>query len=222
MTTTTPVHPFTTYDQVVRFKVSRTAYDALVESLGDDGHVRLTYDGEILEIMSPGPLHEIVSRVVAGLLELVSLEWEIDITDLGSTLFKPVGGKEFMADGSWYIDMKTKVRDRSTIDLAHDAPPDIVLETDITTSSADKLKMFAEMGVPEVWFYDLDGFTAKALEDGEYVLIATSRTITGLPIAQVAKRLDDEAGQPKSDMYAFRRAWQEWLREHRHLHDNAL
>ncbi len=56
------------FEQVIRLKLPWAAYDALVESLEDNGHVRLTYDGEILEIVSPSPLHEIISRVVAGLL----------------------------------------------------------------------------------------------------------------------------------------------------------
>jgi hypothetical protein len=34
--------------------MSWSAYEALVESLGDDNHARLSYDGEYLEIMSPG------------------------------------------------------------------------------------------------------------------------------------------------------------------------
>ena len=40
-----------TDDQVVHLKVSWPIYEALVESLGDDSHLRLTYDGEFLEIM---------------------------------------------------------------------------------------------------------------------------------------------------------------------------
>jgi len=218
--TTAMHHPVTSFDQVVRFKLSRTAYDGLVESLGDNSHVRLTYDGEILEIMSPGPLHEIVSRVVSGLLELVSLEWEIDITDLGSTRFKPPGNQEFEPDGAWYLDMETRVKDRKNIDLAIDPPPNLLLETDITTSSSDKLRFFAAIRVPEVWLYTLDGFAAKALEHGEYVPISVSRAITGLPIAEITKRVEDEAARSKSNALMLRREWQQWLREHKYLHDN--
>ncbi len=219
---TTIIPQATSFDQVIHLKVSRSAYDRLVENLGDDAHVRLSYDGETLEIMSPSPLHEIVSRLVAVLLDLVSLEWELDISDLGSTRFKPPGGSEFEADGAWYLSMKTQVRNRKNIDLAVDAPPDILLETDISTSSSDKLKIFATMRVPEVWLYDLDGFRAKALENGEYVPIETSRIIAGLPIAEIAKRIENEAGLEKSDMYAFRRDWQRWLREHKNLHGSAI
>ncbi len=216
---TTAVTPqASSFDQVIRLKLSRAAYDTLVDSLGDDGHVRLTYDGEVLEIMSPSPLHEIISRVVAELLYSVKLEWGLDITDLGSTRFKPVGGAEFEADGAWYLDMKTKVRDRRHIDLAIDAPPDILLETDISTNSSDKLRIFAGMRVPEVWLYNLDGLTARALEGGKYEPISVSRAIAGLPIAEIAKQLEDEANHPQFESLASRRNWQQWLREHKRLH----
>jgi Uma2 family endonuclease len=155
------------------------------------------------------------------MLGLVSDEWDMDITDLGSMTFKPLVGPEFMPDGTWYINMESKVNDRSTIDRSTTPPPDILLETDITTNSTDKLKTFAEMRVPEVWIYNLHGFSAKALEHDQYVPIETSRAIAGLPIAEIAKRLEDEAGRPKSNMLTFRRAWRQWLRAHRHLHDNA-
>ena len=155
-----------------------------------------------------------------GLLELASLEWDLDISDLGSTRFKPPSGQEFEADGAWYLDMEKRVRDRKNIDLSVDPPPDLLLETDITTDSSDKLNIFAGMRVPEVWLYNLlDGFVAKALEGEGYVPIQTSRVIAGLPIAEVAKRIDDEAG--RSNMLTFRRAWRQWLQEHRHLHDSA-
>jgi Uma2 family endonuclease len=216
---TTIIPQATAFDQVIHLRVSRDAYDALVENLGDGAHVRLTYDGETLEIVSPSLLHEIVSRLVAVLLDLVSLEWGLDISDLGSTRFKPPGEAEFEADGAWYLSMKTQVRNRKNIDLTVDAPPDLLLETDISTSSSDKLEIFATMRVPEVWLFNLEGFQAKALENGEYVPIEMSRTIAGLPISEIARRIEGEAVREKSDMYTFRREWQHWLREHKHLHD---
>jgi Uma2 family endonuclease len=169
--------------------------------------------------MSPGSLHEIVSRLISGLLEFASLEWDIDLCDLGSTRFKAPSGEEFEADGAWYRDLEKRVRDRRAIDLLVDPPPDLLLETDITTDSSDKLKIFAAMRVPEVWLYNLEGLAAKAFDGNAYVPIQTSRVIAGLPIAEIAKRIDDEAG--RSNMLVFRRAWRQWLQEHRHLHDNA-
>ena len=94
-----------------------------------------------------------------------------------------------------------------------------MLETDITTNSSDKFAIFAGIRVREIWLYNLGGFTAKALENGAYVPISASRVILGLPIAEISKRLEDEAG--RSNMLTFRRQWQQWLRAHKHLHEEA-
>jgi hypothetical protein len=78
----------TEFDQVVRLKVPWTVYEALVASLGDDSHVHLTYDGEMLEIASPGSLHEFLANLVSEMLSILSLEWQISLTNLGSATFK--------------------------------------------------------------------------------------------------------------------------------------
>jgi Uma2 family endonuclease len=38
--------------------------------------------------------------------------------------------------------------------LSVDPPPDLAVEIEITTSSIDKLDIYASLGVPEVWLYD--------------------------------------------------------------------
>jgi Uma2 family endonuclease len=204
----------TQFDQVVRLKVSWTIYETLVESLDDDSHVRLTYDGEMLEIRSPGTPHEILARLVATMLDAVSTEWALDITDLGTATFK-TEPRGFEADGTYYLDAAQRIRDIDHIDLSIDPPPDLLLEIDITTDSSDKLATYAGMGVSEVWRYNLDGFAAFALADGKYVTITISRVISGLPLAEIAKRLDDKKG--RSNMLTFRRTWRQWLQENIHL-----
>jgi Uma2 family endonuclease len=214
--TTTAIQTTTKIDQVVRLKVSWAAYGALAESLGDDSHVRLTYDGEILEIMSPGSLHEILVRLVATMLADVAMEWTLDLSDLGSTRFKTESG-EFEADGTYYLDVERRIRDRENMDLSVDPPPDLLVEIDITTDSSDKLAIFAGIGVPEVWRYNLHGFAAFAFLQDQYVPITVSRFIKGLALNEIARRLDDKAD--RSNMLAFRLAWRQWLQENRHLHD---
>jgi Uma2 family endonuclease len=40
------------------------------------------------------------------------------------------------------------------VDLTNDPPSDLVIEVEITSSATQKLKLFAAMGVPEVWRHD--------------------------------------------------------------------
>jgi Uma2 family endonuclease len=212
--------PAYTDDQVVHLKVSWSAYEALVESLGDNSHVRLTYDGEILEIMSPGSRHDFLASLLGDMLASVRLEWRIELTSYRSTTFradKPTRG--FEGDQSYYVgDLKTRIRDVWNVDIAIDPPPDLVVEIDITNSSTNKFPTFVRLGVPEVWHYTPQAFVWHALEGGAYAPITTSRTIKGLPLVEVEKRI--ATAQP-GDTLALLAEWQQWLRNNRHLHESA-
>jgi Uma2 family endonuclease len=204
-------------DQVVRLKISWSGYEALVENLGDHNHVRLTYDGETLEIMSPGTTHEFFATLIADMLAIVKLEWQLSLTGYGSTTFK-TKPKGFEADKTFYLDVKDRVRDVWNIDIAVDPAPDLLVEIEITSSSTDKLPIYASLGVPEVWRYTPKGFAAFTLSDGHYVQIDVSRIISGLPLSEIASRL--ESAEP-GDSFAFLSDWQHWLRHNHHLHEPA-
>ncbi len=57
-------------DNIVQLKVSWSVYNALVDELGDDSHTRLTYDGETLEIMSPGSKHELIANIISDMIAI--------------------------------------------------------------------------------------------------------------------------------------------------------
>lgn len=40
------------------------------------------------------------------------------------------------------------------LDLAHNPPPDLAIEVEISRSAVDKLAIYADLGVSEVWFYN--------------------------------------------------------------------
>ena len=46
--------------------------------------------------------------------------------------------------------MAERVRGKSRLDLSMDPPPNLVIEIDITSSSIEKLPIYALLGVPEV------------------------------------------------------------------------
>jgi Uma2 family endonuclease len=53
--------------------------------------------------------------------------------------------------------------------LNQDPPPDLVIEIDITSSSINRLELYASLGVPEVWRYDGSRLIFYQLEGQEYV-----------------------------------------------------
>jgi hypothetical protein len=83
--------------------------------------------------------------------------------------------------------------------------------------SSSKFSLLADVGIPEVWHYDLNGFSAFALVAAKYVPLTVSAIIAGLPLQEIASRIDDAVYT--SDTGHFSKAWRKWLQENRHLHD---
>ncbi len=207
-------------DNIVQLKVSWSVYNALVEELGDDSHARLTYDGETLEIMSPGSKHELIANIISDLITTLSLEWSIDLTNFGSTTFK-TEPRGFEADKSYYLDAHRRIRDVENIDLTVDPPPDLVVEVDISSSSKQRLTTYAALRVPEVWRYNCGSFTVLTLTDGNYTEATASRIARGLPAKEIAQRIQIGYQTKGETTLAVRAKWQQWLRENRHLHEST-
>ncbi|MBX3449915.1 MAG: Uma2 family endonuclease [Planctomycetaceae bacterium] len=84
-------------------------------------------------------------------------------------------------DACFYIEHEADVRDHEEIDLAIHPPPDLVLEVEISRSTAGRLAIYAEMGVPEVWRTDGDVLRMCRLdEEGTYREVRESQALPGL------------------------------------------
>lgn len=66
-----------------------------------------------------------------------------------------------------------------------DPPPDLVLESDYTSSSLNKFTIYAYLAVPELWRYRGKSLEVYQLIDGKYELRAQSLTFPFLPIADI-------------------------------------
>ena len=60
------------------------------------------------------------------------------------------------------------IRGKKRLNLTVDPPPDLVIEVDITHFSFDKLELYAEYNVPEVWHYNGNKVVILQLIDGNY------------------------------------------------------
>jgi Uma2 family endonuclease len=72
-------------------------------------------------------------------------------------------------DQCYYIENEEIVRSLNQIDLNQAPPPDLVIEINITSSSINRLELYASLGVPEVWRYDGSRLIFYQLECQEYV-----------------------------------------------------
>jgi len=69
--------------------------------------------------------------------------------------------------------------------LPADPPPDLVVESDYTSSSLNKFAIYAAMGVPEIWRYRNQSLVVYHLVEGNYEERENSLAFGFLPIAQI-------------------------------------
>ena len=90
----------------------------------------------------------------------------------------------------WFGANARRIRGKRRLDLNRDPAPDLIIEVDVTRTSLDRLKIFAALGVPEVW-----RSTGRSLQflhlqaDGTYQARTTSRSFPGLTVTSVAQFL---------------------------------
>jgi Uma2 family endonuclease len=126
-------------------------YERFLDAIGDSS-LRHTYDRGTLEMMSPLKEHDWLKKLLGRLIEAVSLELDIPVQSVGSmTIRKAIKSRGLQPDESYYIANELKVRGNKHYDPKVDPPPDLVIEADVTNSSIDRLPIFAEIGVPEIW-----------------------------------------------------------------------
>jgi len=148
--------------------VTWQAFEDILEELGENRTARLAHGDGTLTIMVPLPEHEkptqIISDIVKALLDAKERDWE----PLGSTTFKRsdmAAGIE--PDNCFYIQNYRQVVNKSRIDLTVDPPPDLAIETDVTSQAA--LAAYQTLGVPELWVYRQSQLRIYRLHNGEYV-----------------------------------------------------
>lgn len=156
---------------------------------------RMTFDEGVLELMSPLRQHENIGSLIGRLVETSTEVLDIEICSVASTTFKRKDlQKAFEADESYYIEHAEQIRPKEEVDLTIDPPPDLVIEVEITSSAIRKLKLFAAMGVPEVWRHDGERLQMSILSNGQYVSIDSSNALPGLTAAMIDSILEKRFG----------------------------
>ncbi|NET46275.1 Uma2 family endonuclease [Okeania sp. SIO2B3] len=141
---------------IILYPISWETFGRMSEELRENSTKRLVYDGGYLQIMSPLMQHENNNWFIARLIFIMAEEWNLNIKSVGSlTLKRDDIQKGIEPDACFYLQNEAEVRNKQHIDLNKgDIPPDLAIEIDITNSSMDKLPIYGELGIGEVWRYD--------------------------------------------------------------------
>ncbi len=172
---------------------------------------RFTYDRGVLEIMSPSREHERVKRLLGRMVEMLTFERGIPISSSDSTTLRDVLKQRGLEpDECYYIAHEQAMRGRDEYDPAVDPPPDLAIKVDLSRSSVDKLSIYADLGVPEIWAFADDRLAFFQLQsNGAYQPIEQSLAFAFLTSADLQRFLDERHGAEET---AWTRRFCNWIR----------
>jgi Uma2 family endonuclease len=159
--------------------------------LSENRSTRIAYHAGTLEIMSPLAAHERPHRIIAAIITTILESQERDWEDFGSTTIKrsPLAGIE--PDTCFYIQNSNRVKGCTNLDLASYPPPDLAIESDLTSLTV--ISAYVALQVPEVWVYRNQQLTIYVLEKQNYQESSVSLAFPTIPIATLIPQLVNQA-----------------------------
>ncbi|HEX3657341.1 MAG TPA: Uma2 family endonuclease [Pirellulales bacterium] len=165
-------------DHLVLYGVSWETYTGVVIAFGER-RLRHSYDEGTLEMMSPLKYHEWVKKMIGRLIDVCTLELDMQVQSIGSTtLGSEKAQKGLEPDDCYYISHEREVRGLSDYDPDRNPPPDLAIEVDATHKSLNRMEIYEALGVPELWRATKDGMVFYRLNrSGRYSKIPRSREL---------------------------------------------
>ncbi|AGY60691.1 Uma2 family endonuclease [Gloeobacter kilaueensis] len=192
--------------------VGWNAYRNIISELPEGRSVRVDYYRGTLTLMSPSRKHEKANSLLTRLIIAICDELKLDVESLGSTLWQSQAADSAIEpDSSFYIQNEQVVRDKETLNLDSDPPPDLAVEVDITNPSLRKLPIYAALKIPEVWIYDGRVLRIFHLQQGAYVEAQTSLAFAAIPVRRLPEFLELGQSEGMSAAVAATRRWVQQL-----------
>lgn len=155
-------------------------YERLLEMRGDHSAPRYAYLGGELEIMSPSRTHEAIKSVIGSLIEVWCLERGVEFRTLGSWTLKDRAVERGAEPDECYV-----FGDRP------DAPrPDLAVEVIWTHGGLNKLELYRQLGVPELWIWSRGRIQVHLLRGDRYESATRSAALPGIDVDELASFID--------------------------------
>ncbi len=199
--------------RIVLEHVSWDTYERLLAD--DEGRriPRMTYDQGVLELVTPSMPHEEDARTIGRIVDSVAATIGIPVRNVGSTTFRRQSlERGFEPDASFYVQHEKRIRGLREVDLEIDPPPDLIVEMEVSRTAIDKLPMFADMGIPEIWRCDGKRVTIHVLDGDHYRESPFSLALPMVSGDVLTRFLDDSRTMLSPDWF---QAVSEWAREQR-------
>ena len=183
------------HQRFVLYDVSWGAYEGMLAVLGERGGLRLTYDRGVMEFMTNSQTHEVWKSMVGRLIELMCYDLQIPARCGGSFTYRREDAQRGLEpDECYWIQNEPATRGKGELDFEHDPPPDLAIEIEVSRSSLDRQRIYAALGVPELWTFNGKAFRVYHRDDdGNYQQTEKSLAFPFLPMDELPRflRLDD-------------------------------
>jgi Uma2 family endonuclease len=194
--------------RVVLEDVSWETYEHLLADHLEKSVPRFTFDRGRLEIMSPSSEHEEYKQALTMLVEMLADGLGIDIRNLGSTTFKRSElERGFEADVCFYVQSAARMHGKIHIDPTVDPAPDLVIEIEVTAPALNKLPIYAEFHVPEIWRYDGARLMVLHLSRNEYFESSKSQAFPQASADDISRLVRQGVSLKRSEWLAELRKW---------------
>lgn len=164
---------------ITLFGISWDNFKTIESSFEGIKSVRLTYLKGVLNIMTIGNLHEYIKTTIGYLLETYMREEGIRFYGRGGFTLRKEGKSSVEPDESYCIENNKEI-------------PDIVIEVVITSGNLNKLDIYRNIAITEVWFLKNNQLQIFQLENKSYIQASQSKLLPNLDIKLIEQYVQYE------------------------------
>jgi Uma2 family endonuclease len=182
-------------------------YEAMLRIIGER-RIFVNYDCGVMEVMVPSYIHEDIRDCLRVTVDILCEELGIPMKAGGTTTHRREDlEKGVEPDECYWLNARAAAMvGRRELDLTVDPAPSLVIEVNYTSSSVNRMAIYAALGVEEIWRFDKRLTFLALRDDGSYESIDRSRQFPGLTVAEAARQLDAFRSMGRLEwMRAFRR-----------------
>ena len=144
-------------------RIGWSTYVALSDDVGESSATHLIYREGRLTFVTKSRLHDWFAECLGELVKEVAEAQQIPWEFVGSaTLRRPDLKVGVEGDKSFYIGPNAeRMLGPKNIDLSVDPVPDLAIEVEVSHAAEEAMRVYARLGVPEVWRLDVNDWTLE-------------------------------------------------------------
>jgi Uma2 family endonuclease len=192
------------------------AYATFVRLLPEGSPVRVAFDGEVMELMVIGPIHDDLAETLDAFFKAAAGGMGVRYKPMRTTTWiRPEVQRGIEGDNCYYLDPGKIAAAFASLkagsnDVKDYSNPDLAIEVDISRPRADRQAIYAALRVGELWLHNGESLRILRLgEDGHYHPAEASAFLHVRP-EEVERWLRDEGRQ---DLDAWARRIRAWARK---------